>query len=232
MSLYLILLISSLTVPLALSFDKKLRFYTQWKYLLPALLIIAVFYIAFDIFFTYKGVWGFNPDYHSDFLLLGLPIEELLFFIVIPYCSIFLHDVLALYFPKLNAGSKTAFFLTLFLATFFLVLGIVFREKAYTLYSSLLMLISLLLTFFDKSRVIESFYVSYLFILVPFLIVNGILTGSFIEQEVVWYNNNENLGVRLFTIPVEDFAYGFSLIYFNLFLRERIKSFYQNKFIV
>jgi lycopene cyclase domain-containing protein len=48
------------------------------------------------------------------------------------------------------------------------------------------------------------------------MIVNGILTGSLIEKEVVWYNPDEILGLRVLTIPAEDFVYGFSLILFNL----------------
>jgi len=54
--------------------------------------------------------------------------------------------------------------------------------------------------------------------------VNGILTGSFIEGEVVWYNNTENLGLRIFTIPIEDFAYAFSMILYNLLLIEQLKK--------
>jgi lycopene cyclase domain-containing protein len=42
------------------------------------------------------------------------------------------------------------------------------------------------------------------------------LTGSGIEGEVVWYNNQENLGARIFTIPIEDSAYAFSMLLFNL----------------
>jgi len=56
-----------------------------------------------------------------------------------------------------------------------------------------------------------------LVMLIPFFIVNGILTGSFIDNEIVWYNNDENLGIRLFTIPVEDTIYAFTLILTNLF---------------
>ncbi|MGC9342869.1 MAG: lycopene cyclase domain-containing protein [Bacteroidales bacterium] len=59
-----------------------------------------------------------------------------------------------------------------------------------------------------------------MFVLIPFLIVNGILTGSFIEEEIVWYNDMENLSFRIFTIPVEDMFYGMLLILMNVSIYE------------
>jgi hypothetical protein len=50
MSLYFILLICSIAVPLMLSFDKKLQFYKQWKYVFPSISIVAAFYIFCDIY--------------------------------------------------------------------------------------------------------------------------------------------------------------------------------------
>ena len=79
MSLYSILLLSSILVPLALSFDKKLQFYKQWKYLFPPVFVVALFYIAFDIYFTKLDVWGFNAHYHSAIVFFTLPIEEPLY---------------------------------------------------------------------------------------------------------------------------------------------------------
>jgi lycopene cyclase domain-containing protein len=63
--------------------------------------------------------------------------------------------------------------------------------------------------------------------LIPFFIVNGILTGSGLKQPVVWYNNAENIGIRLFTIPVEDIAYGLELILANIFFFEIFKKDYR-----
>jgi lycopene cyclase domain-containing protein len=142
-----------------------------------------------------------------------------LFFLVIPYASIFLHESLVLYFPKLKIGEAVARRITLFLIFFFTALFLMNIGKTYTAYISMKMILVLLWSFFDKKRVIASFYVTFMVILIPFLIVNSILTGSFIEGEVVWYNNAENLGLRLFTIPVEDIAYAFSMILFSLLLR-------------
>jgi lycopene cyclase domain-containing protein len=61
--------------------------------------------------------------------------------------------------------------------------------------------------------------VAYLIILIPFLIVNGLLTAI----PVVLYNDNENLGIRLYTIPIEDIFYGMLLVMMNVVGYERFK---------
>ena len=71
---------------------------------------------------------------------------------------------------------------------------------------------------------LQGFYASFILILIPFFIVNGILTGSFIETPIVSYNNLENLGIRLFTIPVEDIGYAFSMLFGNLMIFETLKK--------
>ena len=65
-----------------------------------------------------------------------------------------------------------------------------------------------------------SFLVSYAICLIPFLIVNGFLTAI----PVVQYNDAENLGIRIYTIPFEDVFYGMLLILMNIVFYEKIKS--------
>lgn len=230
MSLYFILLLLSAGIPLLLSFDKRLQFFKKWKYVWPAIVVVAILYIVFDIFFTKAGVWGFNEKYLSGIYLLNLPLEEILFFIAIPYASIFLHYSFAFYFPNIKLNAGTSKILTVFLMIASLAIALFHTEKAYTFYILIKMFVVLLLSLFDKTQVIRQFYVTFLLILVPFVIVNGILTGTGISGEIVWYNNAENLGIRIFTIPIEDFAYAFSLILFNLlFIKNLRKVFHSNK---
>lgn len=224
MALYALLLLLTFFFPFILSFDKKVHFYKGWKTILPSIVIVGFVFVLTDIFLTDNGVWGFNSNYHSNLFLFNLPIEEWLFFIVVPYACIFIHEVIVAYFPKLKFSDKTSSAISLFLFITIGLIGILHYNKIYTIYVVVLTLIALIWALFSKSKILNSFYVTFLIMLIPFLIVNSILTGSFIEQEVVWYNDLENLGVRIFMIPVEDAAYAFSLILLNLLVNHTLKS--------
>ena len=216
MSLYFILLLVTVSIPVLLSFDKRLHFYTRWKFVFPSLIFIAAIYIIFDIIFTNKGIWGFNSTYISGINLFGLPVEEVLFFIAVPYASIFLHEAFVEYFPHFRIGKKLTFSITISLIILSAFIIFFNLDKTYTTYIFIKVIIVLALSLLFDRRIIRSFYITFLIILVPFIIVNGVLTGTGINEEVVWYNNAENLGIRVLTIPVEDFGYAFSLILYNL----------------
>jgi lycopene cyclase domain-containing protein len=68
---------------------------------------------------------------------------------------------------------------------------------------------------------IGKFIAVYGVLLIPFSVVNGILTGSLLPSPIVWYNDAHNLGVRIGTIPVEDIFYGFLLILLFVFIYEK-----------
>lgn len=224
MSLYTIILIVSISIPFLLSFDKKLQFYKQWKYLLPSIVIIAFFYIVGDIYFTKIGVWGFNRDHLSSMFLFKLPIEEWLFFIAIPYASIFLHDVLHVYFPKFKLQRNVSRRFSIFFFVIAFVTLLLNLDKAYTVYILTIFLIIIAVSYFDKSDTISRFYCTFLVILIPFLLVNGALTGAFTTDPVVWYDHTENLNLRFITIPIEDFVYGFTMLLAAIMLRNRLKG--------
>ncbi|SNR37502.1 lycopene cyclase domain-containing protein [Lutibacter flavus] len=229
MSLYLILNFASFIVPFAYSFEKKMNFIKWRKPVFLSLFIVAFFFIIWDIIFTKMGVWGFNPNYHVNLLIFGIPLEEILFFICIPYASIFTHYAVGYFFPKLQLSKKATNYITISLFILSVVVLILNTDKWYTFINLLVFTGLLAYSFINKNTILQKFYITFLVILIPFFIVNGILTGSFIENEVVWYNNNENLGIRLFTIPIEDTFYAFSMLFANLILIEKFKVKFNKK---
>ncbi|HNQ36423.1 MAG TPA: lycopene cyclase domain-containing protein [Prolixibacteraceae bacterium] len=218
--LYFSLLAGSILVPALWTFSPKLRFYPKLPAVLLALVIVAFPFILKDILFTRLGIWGFNPEYFSGIRVAGLPLEEWLFFAVIPYASIFLHETVVYLKPGWILPGRAAKVISLFLAGGALLLMILFPERLYTFFNSLFLIAALLWAHWSGSEVIRRFYLTFPVILVPFLVVNGILTGSFIPGEVVWYDPAHFMGLRIFTIPAEDAGYAFSLILGNLLLSE------------
>lgn len=221
---YLLINLFSILIPFIASFDKRLDFYKQWKYLSPALFITLAFFISWDVLYTYLGVWGFNPKYLTGINLINLPIEEWMFFITIPYACVFTYASLN-YLIKKDYFKSYAKIISWALIIVLLSVGIINYDRIYTSFTFIATAVFLLMHLYVfKSTYLGRFYLAYMIILFPFLIVNGILTGSFIEEQVVWYDNTQNLGIRIFTIPIEDSVYGLLLILMNVTLFEAFRS--------
>lgn len=209
---YLYLHIFTFVPVLALSFDKKVHFYTSWRYLFPAIAIVATIFIIWDVFFTIKGVWGFNPTYLSGLFILHLPIEEWLFFITVPFACIFIYECLNAYFPK-NPFEKIEPYFTYILIGVFLVIGFAFWSHMYTATTFILTGLFLLYhNFAFSSRLRADFYRSYLISWVPFMLVNGVLTGGYTQEPIVLYNPVEYLGIRMLSIPLDDSIYSLLML--------------------
>jgi lycopene cyclase domain-containing protein len=222
--LYLLLNLGSVSVPFLFSFHPKLKFYNYWKSLSIGIIISMFIFIPWDIFFTKHGIWGFNDTYFLGIKLFHLPFEEWLFFICIPYACVFTHFALLYYFPKMKLSESSTKKISFLLISLLAILSLLNYNKWYTVINFLVAVILLTVVIFKKPTLLQNYYLTFLVMLIPFFIVNGILTGSFIENEVVWYNNNENLGIRLFTIPIEDTVYAFTLILISIFTIELSKK--------
>jgi lycopene cyclase domain-containing protein len=222
--LYFALNVFSLSVPLWRSFEKKVYFFAYWKALWPAIIITASVFIAWDIYFTQQGIWGFNPSYLLGIYIVNLPLEEVLFFICIPYACVFSYEAIN-YFIKKDFLKPISVCISAILVATSLAIAIANMDKWYTC-STFFSLAGLVfyLQFVKQVAYLSKFYRVYLFILIPFFLVNGLLTGSVIQDEVVWYNDLHNLGVRLGTIPVEDTFYGMLLILLNVAIYEGLKT--------
>tara|TARA_X000001036_G_scaffold422618_1_gene445724 strand:+ start:577 stop:1071 length:495 start_codon:yes stop_codon:yes gene_type:complete len=155
-----------------------------------------------------------------------MPIEEWLFFFVIPYSCLFIYESVKYFFDlkKINNFSRKLF---LIVAILLLVVAAMNPNKSYTFWNFLfcgtfmIIVVPLL-----KFKNYGDFLISYLFTLLPFFVVNGILTDGdfdflFETNPVVWYNNSENLSIRIITIPIEDLFYWLLLFFMNVSFYEK-----------
>lgn len=212
---YLAVDLGCLLVPLLATFHPKIKFYTQWRYFLWPCMITAAFFINWDVIFTRAGVWQFNNSYVLGYYFINLPVEELLFFIFIPYACTFTFyccNQLIRRKPNQVFSRKFAFVLGVSLAG----IGCIHLNEWYTSVTFLLLSAMFAYIFLSKAEYTGMFFVSFVLILIPFFISNGILTGTGLAQPVVIYNNHYNLGIRLGTIPVEDVFYGMLLQLMNV----------------
>jgi lycopene cyclase domain-containing protein len=215
-SLYLLVDFFTVIIPFIFSFHPKIKFNKTWKSFFTAVIPVAIFFICWDILFTHLGVWHFNDRYVSGVYIFNLPLEEILFFICIPYSCVFTFYCLDKFYNlKWNPQAEKLFFI--FFCLILLLIGLIFYERIYTSVTLIsCALVSFFLKFIFKVDWLGKAVSVYAILLIPFLIVNGILTGTGLPEAVVKYNNSENLNIRILTIPVEDIFYGFELFILNL----------------
>lgn len=224
MSLYLTLDIIAVAIPVLLSFDRHLQFYKRWKYVFLAIAITLIPFLIWDVFFTQNGIWGFNEEYISGFKLFSLPIEEILFFIVVPYASIFAYYSIQTHFPKYKLGDQVAIYCSFGLLAIAITVAFLNLDRIYTSTNFLFLSLVLSLVIWKRKKLLSRFLAIFPILLAPFFVMNGILTGTGIENQVVWYNAEAILGVRLYTIPIEDIFYAFSLILSVLFIVDLLEK--------
>ncbi len=222
-NLYLWIDLLSLAGPLLLSFDKKVAFWRTWKYLFAGILLMMAVFIPWDVAFTHHGIWGFNARYLSGIWVAGLPLEEWLFFIVVPYACVFIYACLNGWFPHFGKGSY-GISIAKVLGPTLLVVGIFSFPKLYTgvTFTATGVLFSFL-GFYLKPWWLSKFFNAYAICLLPFFVVNGVLTGTGIEEQIVWYNDVHNLGLRLFTIPADDLIYNLLMLLLVVWTMEALR---------
>lgn len=217
---YLGINLFTLSYPLFKSFEDKIAFYRNWRFLFPAILFTSLFFLVWDAVFTQLGVWAFSPMYTMGLTILGMPIEEWLFFPTTFYACVFIYEVMT-YLLKWELSIRLTKLLTVALAISFLCVGVYYLDRLYTSVNFIGAAVVLFLhIFFIGYRYMSRFYIAYAVCLLPFLICNGILTAL----PVVSYDPAENLGIRIFTIPVEDTVYCLYMLLMTISIYEGLKE--------
>lgn len=213
---YLLIDFFTVIVPFLFSFHPRLMFYKTWRAFFPAVLLTGIVFLIWDVYFTYIGVWGFNSKYVIGLKIANLPVEELLFFFCIPYSCVFTYFCLNT-FIKVKFSNLAENVITIAIIISSVMFSVLYHQQVYTSFTfSFLALLLIIVKYILKVNWLSGFYVIYLILLIPFMIVNGLLTGTGLNAPVVWYNNHETFGIRILTIPLEDVFYGMDLILLNI----------------
>ena len=181
------------------------------------------------MWFTAKGVWWFNTDYTLGIVIAGLPLEEWLFFICIPFSCVFTYYCLDKFYKMewLSGFNNLIVFVTVIVCS---VVALLHYDKIYTLVTAIATILTLIyLHFIVRAKWISKASFVFSVLMLGFFPVNGVLTGFGLESPIVNYNPNNFLGIRMITIPIEDAVYGYTqfllvLYFFKLFSKNKIEA--------
>lgn len=204
------------------SFDRRILFNRYFGAFIKAAILVAIPFILWDIWFTARGVWWFNTDYTLGIVIAGLPLEEWMFFICIPFSCIFTYFCFDKFFKLvcLSAFNNLIVFVSVILCS---VVALLHYDKIYTLVTAIAVIATLLyLHFIARVNWIGKASLVYTLLMLGFFPVNGVLTGTGLAEPIVNYNPVDFLGIRILTIPIEDAVYGYTqflliLYFFKLF---------------
>jgi len=221
---YSLILFFTVIICFIASFDKRILFNRYFGTFIKSAILGAIPFISWDIWFTAKGVWWFNTGYTLGIVIAGLPLEEWLFFICIPFSCIFTYFCFDKFF-KLEWLSGFNNLIVFVIVIGCSVMALLHHDKIYTLVTVITTLsIIIYLHFIARADWIAKASMVFAILMLGFFPVNGILTGTGLEAPIVNYNVNDFLGIRIGTIPVEDVIYGYTQFLLVLYLFKRFKN--------
>ena len=216
---YLLFNLLVLAGPVVFSFDSRVRYVRRWPAALLSAVALMAPFVLWDSLVTGRH-WWFNPRFTAGTFIGPLPAGEWLFFITVPFASLFVWEVLRFYRPQQHAARSRGALPWIWLGLPFAA-WMLWLDKEYT---ALVVLVFTLIAQADVAaggRVLMHRNIwPYAAILAGLMLLfNGYLTA----RPVVLYNPHFQLDWRIFTIPVEDFFYGYSLLLGCTSLYEKIR---------
>lgn len=211
-SIYLFFNLFVLLPPLLISIFSDVKTYKNWRGLLAGFLLVSLPFILWDVWAAAAGHWFFSDQYIYEFRIGGVPLEELLFFVTVPFAMCFVWDSLKKHIPSKEVSDVlAATSLSLIsLAAFVMLLGQ--WGRGYTRSAAIATLITVLVITISRWWRRNLFWWFQLVLLAIFFVANTFLTAL----PVITYGVGSFIGFKIGTIPLEDFFFNFALI--NLFV--------------
>jgi lycopene cyclase domain-containing protein len=85
---YLGVLVGCLVVTAPLELVLRVRVYARWRRLLLALVPELVVFGVWELYAVSHHHWAYDPAQVLPPRIAGMPVEELLFFVVVPVCAV------------------------------------------------------------------------------------------------------------------------------------------------
>lgn len=93
---YLLVLAGCVAATLPLEFVLGARVYRRPARLLATVVPVAAVFLTWDLAAAARGTWWFSDRYTIGVRLAGLPVEEWLFFLVVPVCALLTYEAVRL----------------------------------------------------------------------------------------------------------------------------------------
>jgi len=180
---------------------------------LVSLFLVAIPFLIWDQLVTGKW-WYFNHKYVIGLYFGKLPIEEVLFFLVVPYSCLIIWENIKLK-VKGNMDNKVGIIL-LISGVLFGIYGY-YNHIIYSLSVGILLSVLTLLSMIKNNWLRQKAAWMYLTLVVFLTVIfNGYLTA----RPIVAYNPDIKSNIYIYTVPVEDILYGLVLVGFVTFVYE------------
>ena len=206
MPIYALFLTAILLIILSLNHYYKFHLFSmKWAGILAGFGVISLPFILWDIIATRDGHWAFNEKFILGPKIFGLPIEELLFFFMVPVVML-----VVWYLVRLRVKERRID-VSMFYRPILVILGFSTFMTIHRPYTFIVLAVATLFwyiagrtDYFNSYR----FFVFQFWLLLLFFLSNTLLTWP----PVVTYGEGAIMGLRIGTIPIEDFLYNFVLI--------------------
>ena len=89
---YLILMAACVAITLPLEFLLRARVYRRLPLMLPTILVVVIAFGAWDLLGIARDHWTYNSEFITGITFGIIPLEEIVFFIVIPLCALLSYE--------------------------------------------------------------------------------------------------------------------------------------------
>jgi lycopene cyclase domain-containing protein len=209
---YLFFNIVVLLPVVVLSLTTDVKPHRHWQALLGAYIVVSLPFILWDVWAAQAGHWGFSSVYITNSRFMHLPLEEILFFITVPFAMMYVWGVIKKFVADRAVRTVWPLLMLSISAAISVAILMLYFSNGYTRSAMIVALFAIGVVACSKLVFTQRFWTFQLVLLGIFLIANGFLTAL----PVITYGDASIIGARIFSIPLEDFFFNFAFL--NLFL--------------